>query len=466
MSIRLCTVLILAVLFHACSITPPNEVIDGILEVPENRLNPDSRTLKLAYKVLKAKKTDSLKAPILLLAGGPGAPTLFMEEYWKNHLFRNDRDIVLMDQRGTGASEANCIDMGKAILDIARQDLKPKDELSALDSIFNQCKEAVNQKGVDLAGYTSQENAADFEDLRKDLGYEQWNLYGTSYGTRLGLTIMRDFPNSVRSSIFVGIFAPEYQLSGETIIDFEKSLFEVLRRCEQSEKCNNRYPNLKNRLLNILEKLKSEPLRLDYDSKPFALNRRDALLILHQSLYSRYSIAYIPEIIEAMENGELEPIKNTLQRIEFIYNLVNWPMNNSVMAYEELPFIDSLKIINAQRKSELGFDITTFEGFNSLSNWHPFRAPVLENQPVISEIPTLMASGSLDPVTPISNSIEALKYLKNGYGVVFPDESHDMANPCFLQISEDFLNNPFSKPDLGCSKIRQPIEWNLPKPSQ
>ena len=460
------TVIILVVLFHGCNTTPPNEVIDGILIVPENRLNPNSRTLKLAYKVLKAKKADSLKAPILFLQGGPGAPTLIMEENWKNHPFRNNRDIVLMDQRGTGASGANCIDMGKSIIAIARQDLGPKEELLALDSIFYQCKEAVNQKGVDLAGYTSQENAADFEALRKDLGYEQWNLLGASYGSRLGLTIMRDFPNSVRSSIFVGVFAPESQLLGETVIHFEKSLFEVLRRCEQSEKCNSRYPNLKNRLLNILKKLKSEPLHLDYDSQPFVLNRRDALLILHQSLYSRQSIAGIPEIIEAMEKGNSEPINKVLQRIELTYNIVNWPMNNSVMAYEELPFIDSLELINVQEKSELGFDIMTFEGFNSLSDWHPFRAEVLENQPVISDIPTLMVSGSLDPVNPISNSIEALRYLKNGYGVVFPDESHELANPCFLQITEDFLNNPFHKPDLDCSSIRNPIEWNLHKPSK
>lgn len=466
MSMRLWIVLILAVLLHSCNTTSPNEVIDGILIVPENRLNPNSRTLKLAYKVLKAKKVDSLKAPILYLQGGPGVSALIMEENWKNDPLRYDRDIVLMDQRGTGASEANCIEMGKAIFAITRQDLDPKEELRALDSIFKQCKEELNQKGVDLAGYTSKENASDFEDLRKDLGYEQWNLLGASYGSRLGLTIMRDFPNSVRSSIFVGVFAPESQLSGEMIIDFEKSLFEVFRRCEQSEKCNSRYPNIKNRLFNILKELKSEPLRLEYDSKPFILNRRDALLLLHHALYSRQSIANIPKIIEAMEKGDQEPINNALQGIEFIYNLNNWPMNNSIMAYEELPFIDSLEIINAQRKSELGFYVMTFEGFNSLSEWHPFRAPVLENQPVISDIPTLMVSGSLDPVNPISNSIEALKHLKNGYGVVFQDESHILSNPCFLQIVGDFLDNPMYKPDLDCSTIRQPIEWNLLKPSQ
>lgn len=467
MRIRLWTVLILVVFFYSCNINSPNVVIDGILIVPENRLNPDSRTLKLAYKVLKAKQADSLKAPILYLQGGPGVPTLIMEENWKNHPLRNDRDIVLMDQRGTGASsDADCSNIGKAIIAIVRQDLSPKEELKALDSIFNQCSKSLDKKGVDLAGYNSQENAADFEALRKDLGYEQWNLLGASYGSRLGLTIMRDFPNSVRSSIFVGVFPPESQLSGETIINFEKSLFEVLKRCEQSEKCNSRYPHLKNRLLGILKKLKSEPLHLEYDSKPFVLNRRDALLLLHQTLYSRQTIADIPEIIQAIEKGNIEPINNVLIRIEFMYNLVHWPMNNSVMAYEELPFIDSLEIINAQKKSEMGFDIMTFEGLNSLSDWHAFRAEGYENQPVISDIPTLMVSGGLDPITPISNSIEALRYLKNGYRVLFSDESHDLTNPCFIQIAEDFLDNPFNKPNLDCSTIRQPIEWNLPKPSQ
>ncbi len=453
--------LIFTALLFNCNTTSPDVTIDGILEVPENRENPDSRTLKLVYKVLKAKDTTSHKKPIVLLQGGPGAATLIMEKFWENHPFRNSRDIVLMDQRGTGASEASCINIGEAIFAIVRQDLDYEKEVWALDSIFKKCNLNLKQNAIDLAGYNSRENAADFEDLRKALGYKKWNLFGASYGSRLGLTIMRDFPNSVRSSIFIGVFPPEYQLFGELIDNFENSLFEVLQRCEQNENCNRLYPNLKKRLLKTLKKLESEPLLFDYNSKSFILNRRDALLLLHQSLYSRYSIEHIPKIIDALEKGKSEPIRNAFKSLEFIYNLVNWPMNNSVMAYEELPFLDSLKIKKALEKSELGFDILTFEGFNSLSNWHPYRASDFENQPVISEIPTLMISGSLDPVTPPRNAIGALKNLENGYGVIFPDESHDLFNPCFLQITEDFINNPTQKPNSACSSVRNPIEWNL-----
>lgn len=458
---RNCLLLLFSVVLCACATTPENIVIDGILEVPENRGNPNSRTLKLVYKVLKAKDTTSGKAPIIYLQGGPGAPTLIMEEFWKNHPLRNERDIVLMDQRGTGDSEANCTEFGKAMFSIMRQDLDQEVETKALDSLMSNCKKIMEQNGVDLAGYNSRENAADFEDLRNAMGYKKWNLFGGSYGTRLGLTIMRDFPNSVRSAILVGVFPPESQLFGELIGNFENSLFEVLLRCEQNENCNSNYPNLKERLLSTLKKLQLKPLHFEHNSKPFVLNRRDALLLLHQSLYSRYSIAYIPKIIVALENGKSEPISNALQRVEFIYDLVNWPMNNSVMAYEELPFIDSLGVNKFLEKSVLGFDITTFEGFSSLSDLHSYRATSIENRPVISEIPTLMVSGSLDPVTPPSNAKGALKHLKNGYEIIFTDESHEMINPCFFKIAEDFLNDPSQKPNIDCSSERKPIEWNL-----
>lgn len=457
-------ILLFATLLCACNTPPPNITIDGILEVPENRKKPNSRTLKLVYKVLKAKDTSSGKAPILYLQGGPGAPTLIMEEFWKNHPLRNNRDIVLMDQRGTGASEANCTEAGKAIFDIIRKDLDYVGESKALDSILKQCNKKLFQEKVDLAGYTSYEIAADFEDLRKVLDYKKWNLFGASYGSRLGLTIMRDFPKSVRSAIFIGVFPPESQLFGELVGNFEDSLFAVLHRCEKDDKCNNRYPNLKERLLKVLKKLQSEPLHFDYEGNPFVLNRRDALLLLHQSLYNRYSIAYIPAIIKALEKGEIEPISNALKRVEFIYNLVNWPMNNSVMAYEELPFYDSADLDKVLEQSQLGFDVATYEGVTSLANWHPYRATDFENQPVVSEIQTLMVSGSLDPVTPPSNATGALRHLKNGHGVIFQDESHDLFNPCFFQIAEDFLNDPTQRPDTACSSERNPIEWNLSNP--
>lgn len=296
--------------------------------------------------------------------------------------------------------------------------------------------------------------------------YEKWNLFGVSYGSRLGLTIMRDFPNSVRSAVLAGILAPESDQLNGSIDNFENSLFSVLKRCEKNEDCNKRYPNLKESLLNTLKKMQTEPLHFDYEGKPFVLNSHEAVLLLFVSLYNRYSIGNIPFLIEALENGSIEPIKNSLKGVEYFNNFINWSMHYSVMAYEELPFYDESSMTDILNQSVIGYELATDLGVILLQDWHSFRASGIENQPVVSEIPTLMVSGGLDHVTPVSNASEALEKLKNGYEAIFPDDAHDFFNPCFFQITEDFLNNPSQKPDMECSEERKPIEWNLSNPVQ
>ena len=458
-------ILFFAAFLFACNTTPEYETMDGTLEVPENRSNPNSRKLQLVYKVLKAKYPDSTKAPIVYLQGGPGASTLIMEAFWKDHPLRNDRDIVLMDQRGTGKSGAYCIELGAASFALLRQDLKPEDQIRAVEALLSECKKTMKKDRVDLAGYNSRENAADFEDLRKVLGYDKWNLFGASYGTRLGLTIMRDFPNSVRSSVLAGVLAPETNFLNESNKNFENSLFSVLDRCEKNEECNSRYPNIKERLLNIVKKLQTEPLRFEYKGKLLVLNAIDVFLLPYVSLYDRNSIGDIPLLIEALENGEPQLLRNAINGVENLYKHLNWPMNYSVMVYEELPFYNAAAMKESLKHSKIiGFDPSL--SIESVANWHSFRSSDLENQPVVSEIPTLLVSGGLDHATPASNAKEALRHLKNGYEIIFHDDGHNLFNSCFFEIAADFLNDPFQKPNSDCSIKSKPIEWNLSNPLQ
>ena len=142
------TLIVLSIILSSC--TPSYETVDGILNVPENRENPNSRTLNLVYKVLKAKNPNSLKAPIVFLQGGPGGATLIMEEYWKNNPLRNDRDIILMDQRGTGESEANCSDLGQEMFSLMKQDLDGESEYQAINEILSKCKKLLIKKELIL----------------------------------------------------------------------------------------------------------------------------------------------------------------------------------------------------------------------------------------------------------------------------------------------------------------------------
>ena len=436
--------------------------ISGRIEVPENRSKKDSRKIQLTYLVLKAKNQNSQKAPILYLQGGPGGATLFMEQYFENHPFREEHDIVLMDQRGTGVSEAICTNMGNEMIKILSLNLTPEEEVKLLIEATEQCKEEVKEGKVDVSGYNSRENAADLEDLRKHLGYEKWNLFGGSYGSRLGLTYMRDFPNKTRSAILFGVFAPESNLYANLVTNFKKSLYNVFDDCENDSDCRNRYPNLKNRLSAILKKIKAEPIQIKYKGDAFTINPQDALLMLHQMLYSRRTIAMIPPFIEALENKNSNIIRNALIPVDNVLNLINGAMYMSVNAYEELPFNGTTALLaDIKNNPEFSYAPAFFASDpKSLEVWHPYRAQAVENAPIISDVPTLMANGRYDPVTPTSNAITAVKSLSNGFFIEFKYDSHSLLNSCFIEMCLEFLKTPEKRPDFSCVDKQSTINWN------
>ncbi|MEX0289537.1 MAG: hypothetical protein AB3N14_10550, partial [Flavobacteriaceae bacterium] len=133
-------------------------VVSGLLEVPENRTIKNGKTIQLAYTVLKARGENPEKDPILYLQGGPGGPTLAMRPFWENNVLREDRDIVLMDQRGTGQSNAVCEDLGEDLVKILAMDLTPEGEYLEILKILNGCRKQVEARNMDLSGYNSREN--------------------------------------------------------------------------------------------------------------------------------------------------------------------------------------------------------------------------------------------------------------------------------------------------------------------
>lgn len=434
----------------------------GYLEVPENRTIKNSKKIKLAYLVIRARSKNPKKDPILYLQGGPGAPTLIMADFWKNNQLRNDRDIVLMDQRGTGASNAICSDIGIKMLAILAKDLSPEGEYQEMLKVLNECSLEAKEKQIDLSAYNSRENAADYEDLRKELGYKKWNVFGGSYGSRLGLTIMRDFPESVRSSTIFGVFAPESNIYTNLISNFKQSLFEVFKVCENDPDCSKRYPAIKAQFFTTLNKLDKEPFIFSYNGSDFALNTQDMLLITHQMLYSRQTMGLVPAFIEAINNKDENTVRRALQPTVNVSGLINFAMNMSVNAYDELPFNGDDEFLK-DLKNNPEFN-TAPAYFNSdaklLSQWHSYRAEAYENDPVVSDIPTFIANGRLDPITPSSNAKQAAKSLSNAYFVEFEMDGHSFFNECFFVMCREFLDNPNKQPDFSCAEEKAAIRWN------
>ncbi len=425
----------------------------GYLQVPEFHNKFGENKIKIAYAVLKSNSSNPQPDPVVYLMGGPGGSSLNSIQFWARHPILSDRDLVLVDQRGTGFSKPTlCPELGSEMAEILGQDFNREQESKVLKDKAEACKSKIMADGIHLEAYNSRENAADLEALRKYLGYKKWNLYGGSYGTRLALTIMRDYPEGIRSVVLSGPFPPQANMYETLIPNFKSALNVLFEQCEAIESCRSSYPNLSLKFEQLIEKLKISPEKATYRDKPFYINAQDALLIIHQLLYSRNTAGRIPSFITGLLNNDQQDINRALVPLLLRAGAIDLGMYYSVQAYEEIPF-NGKKGYEQSLQENAAFD-PGLAFFNSdldiLPGWHHVSASNIENRAVESAIPTLIMVGKLDPITPEPFAHQTAEGLSNSEIVVFPSMSHNLLGYCPNKILLNFINNPEVKPNSDC----------------
>ena len=215
----------------------------GYLVVPESRAKPDGREVRLALAIVRSTAAQPAPDPVVYLEGGPGGSALYDAWYWFESPIRERRDIVLIDQRGTGYSQPslNCPE-------IEDEDVYTADE--ELDAA-RACSRRLRREGVDLKQYNSAATAADLADLRVALGLEQVNLLGVSYGTRAALTAMRDSPQGIRSVVLDSAYPPEVDAYTEEAANAAAAIEVLLNGCAADRRCAKAYPKLESTFYQI-----------------------------------------------------------------------------------------------------------------------------------------------------------------------------------------------------------------------
>jgi len=226
----------------------------GYLIVPEDRADPDSRDIRLAVAIFRHPDGAPEPDPIIYLEGGPGGSPLEIRApnfAYFGPIFAANRDIILFDQRGVGFSEPalDCPALTELYLDLL--DFEADGELLTAQEIldrkveaFMACAEDLSAV-ADLSAYNTVANAADVNDLRLALGYDQVNLYGSSYGTRLALGVMRDFSEGVRSVVLDAPYGPDADIYLDTPSSFDRALTVLTKECAADDACNAAYPDLR-----------------------------------------------------------------------------------------------------------------------------------------------------------------------------------------------------------------------------
>jgi pimeloyl-ACP methyl ester carboxylesterase len=436
----------------------------GYLVVPEDRSNPQSKTIRLHVAVFKARNKKPAPDAVIYLEGGPGGHSLETAKFSFPGVFAafaKTRDFVMFDQRGVGYSEPSldCPEETKAAYDGLTQRMSFEEREALIDKATIACHDRLVAQGINLSTYNSAENAADVNDLRLVLGYKAWDLYGISYGTRLALTIMRDFPNGIRSVILdstVPLQVDFYNLIPSNANRAFQIFFEA---CLRNRPCNAAYPNLDKVFYDTVDKLNKKPasitVKQPYTGKTFKLLIDGHLLIrmLFNSLYSSDVIVYLPKVIYDASVNKYALLEKLMAGSLVKKEFDSTGMYFSVQCAEEIAFDTQETLDNAdQAYPNLSHVFDMGDYYRTCQQWNVKAAQPVENKAVVSDAYTLVLAGAYDPITPPRYGQLAAQSLKNSFYIEFPGVGHgaSVGHWCPYQVALAFLENPKTRPEIGC----------------
>lgn len=429
----------------------------GSLTVFENRQARAGRTIDLRIVLLPADASDARPDPIFFLAGGPGQGAAKMARLVRE-LFRrleDTRDIVLVDQRGTGQSHP---------LECASDD----DSLQAInepdETAFARLRACLAGYDADPRLYTTPVAMDDLDDVRAYLGYETINLYGGSYGTRAALAYLRQHEARVRAVVLDGVAPTDMKLPLFFGRDAQRALDRLLADCEADEACRARYPDLASRLTALLARLDRSPsrVRLVHPRTGIAegvtVDPRFVASVLAGALYSPLVSSLLPEIVARAAAGDFQGMLALALVGESAEENMSVGMQLSVLCAEDYPRITPEE---AQRQSAgtLFARYLLASRMKACEFWPKGDVAPSYYEPVSSSVPALVLSGDLDPVTPPSWGQSVAEHLQRSRHLVAPGTGHGVIGTgCGARLVREFIElGSADGLDTSClSALRRP----------
>ena len=453
------------------------DVACGYLTVPENRDNVENgRTVRLHVAVFASESSSPAPDPIIYLEGGPGGDaleTVPLAFELRFSPFLADHTFIMFDQRGTGYSEPSlaCPELVDLTFETLDDNLTLEEGQALTLEALSECRDRLLEEGVDLTAYNSAENAADVADLRVALGYDEWNLYGISYGTRLAQTIVRDYPQGIRSVILDSTYPLAANLQVETAFNADRAFSVFFAGCATDAACAEAYPDLEQVFADLVDSLNEEPIVVTVfnisDGQQYdALFNGDAMVsLLFQALYSVEITPLMPKLIYDVRDGRTTDLSTILSSFLLQQEFASQGMQISVQCNEEISFGMPGEALSAPNFPYLdpvfeGSAVTGQFGFAVCDLWQAGKADAIENEPVSSDIPTLILAGEYDPITPPSWGQDVGERFGSSYYFEFPGIGHgaSVSGDCPLSVTQDFLADPTTEPDAACiSEMAGPV---------
>lgn len=425
---------------HPCTAQEgPTDAYCGTLSVFENRDIKRGRQIALFITVLPATRPDT-PDPLVFLAGGPGQGAAQLARQIRD-VFRRiqrTRDIVLVDQRGTGKSNPlNCTSVANTLAELIEPD----------DVALARIEHCLKGYDADVRFYSTNIAMDDLDEVRAYLGYDRVNLYGGSYGTRAALVYLRRHGERVRSMILDGVAPTDMRLPLFTSRDAQRALDKLLADCEGSLACNQAFPGLRHRVHTLLERLEKTPPRVRVVhprtgvAEEVTVEARVVASILFSALYSPLTASIVPSLIDDAERNEFQAL--------FALGLtgggdsdenMSLGMRFSVLCTEDAGRVNADDVARETAGTIFGLHLLGPQ-IAACERWPKGIVEPTFYDPVVSDVPALVLSGDIDPVTPPTWGEDVVKHLSHGRHIVMPATGHGViSTACGLKLIEQFID--------------------------
>lgn len=417
----------------------------GRLAVKENPDDPASKDIDIEILRLPAISPAAQPDPLFLIQGGPGGSSIELASHI-HPVFtdvRKNRDLIFIDQRGTGKSNPlRCKQLSTEDLQLP--------ELAQLEKYFPLMQQCAEENKPSLPFYTTLHAVQDLDAVRKILGYKKINIWGVSYGTRVALEYAHRYPEQTRAIVLDAVAPKEIALSKFAARDSFAALGAVNNECQQQPECVEVFGDMVQKAEVIYTRLREvdqagTPLVVSYEhpiiqsAETLTLSARNFSMLIFSALYSRDLTVLLPAAINRAEQEDYRLLAalfalsaDNSQRM----NIAD-AMHFSVVCNEDWHFV-----------TESDVETTPpFFGLNSIKErdavcqfWPKAKLPDDFWAPITSEIPALLLSGKHDPVTPAIWADRVAKNLKNAVHLIAPGGNHGISTEgCTPQIIAQFI---------------------------
>lgn len=433
-----------------------SKALCGTLDVPENRQKPlsDDNKIALNVVVLPKYKEESKELPMMFLAGGPGQAATELVPILNATMnkVRQEHDIILIDQRGTGKSsplECDSPEIEPLGFDDAELDVKKE----TLDCV-------AKFDGKHLPSYNTYDSIKDFEAVREALGHQQVHILGGSYGTRAGFAYLKLFPESIKTAV-LDSNAPMELVIGLFGKTSERAFDLLVEDCNAHENCKKAFPELKQDYLKLMAQLDKGSIETEV-YHPVTGVKTNAVLSkmkvtesMRTTLYDLNSRQVLPYMVNRAANGDYRFLTAFVGRAmdsERAPGGLYSGLTMNIICNEDIP-----------RAVQSDFDNDKDNYFNGeggystftqvCEHWPKWQAPADFAEPVKADVPVLLFSGVYDPVTPPSYGDMAMENLPNAKHVVIKSGSHVASiRQCVDSIKSFMQSGSFEDVDFACAE--------------